>query len=443
MILGNGLWGHIRWNTLKSGLLLAGFLVLLAVYWFGLCLAFSAIMAPFEARLNDGTVSSALQLIVAAALRRATASWYVPWFLMLIWYAVAWQWYQRMISAATGAVHIERRKAPKLYNAVENLAISAGLPMPRVEIMETPELNAYAAGLAPDSATIAVTRGLLNALTPAELEAVLAHEMAHIKNRDVRLMVVALIFAGPITFLGGLVKFWWRSSSGSSSSGDGWSILWLLGRSRSRGESSSWEDCDDEDGLSVVAGFAAIVAGIIGFIIALLTLGATHISAVFCRFGISRAREFMADAGAVELTKNPDALISALSKISGRDHVPLASESLRAMMISSAFDDPSYIDSLMATHPPMSDRISSLVEYAGGRMMPERTTPPRARPVRSPSAMPAETMPAEAPWGRRAAIAPVSVGAADSSESDARPAFGRRVRQPRVGVPAGRLASTA
>jgi heat shock protein HtpX len=455
MILGNGLWGHIRWNTLKSGLLLAGFVVLLAIYWFGLCLAFSAVLAPFEARSNHGSVETALYLIAASASQRTLATWYVPVTLMVVWYAVAWRWHRRMISAATGAVHVERRKAPKLYNAVENLAISAGLPMPRIEIMETPELNAYAAGLTPDTATIAVTRGLLNTLTPAELEAVLAHEMAHIKNRDVRLMVVALIFAGPITFLGGLLKSWWQSNT--SASYDGWDILWFLGRRR-HSEGSSWEVVgDDESAVSAAAGFAAFVAGVIGLIIALLTLGATHISAVFSRFGISRAREFMADAGAVELTKNPDALISALSKISGRDHVPLASESLRAMMFSCAFDDQSFVDSLMATHPPMNDRITSLVDYAGGRMMPERTatarsTSPRTAPVwskpasatRQTAILSPATGATGSPWGRPSALVPEPVAvAAASSDSEIRPNFGRRVRQPKVGLQVSRYATTA
>jgi heat shock protein HtpX len=223
--------------------------------------------------------------------------------------------------------------------------------------METPALHGYAAGLGPDDATVAVTLGLLERLEPRELDAVLAHEMVHIRNRDVRLMVFALIFAGGITLGGNLLAHMLSARNGSS---------WSPG------------DFDDAD-YGVRAhhrhgglGAPAIVAVAGALLVAAATLALTHIGAIMTRLAISRAREFMADAGAVELTKDPDALISALAKISGHDYVPGASDTMSAMMISSSFDEDDMFDELFSTHPSVAARIAALSRHAGGISMPPR-----------------------------------------------------------------------
>ena len=396
----NGLYGHIRNNSLKSALLMAGFVVLVAVYWWAGCLVVTAIKFAFFDHMRAYTTWEAFDEIMALTTRAATSRWYVPVAIALGWFTVSSLFYQRMIRAATGAKAVERRAEPKLYNLVETLAISAGLPMPRVEIMETAELNAYAAGLTPGDSTVAVTRGLLDTLDKDELAAVLAHEMTHIKNRDVRLMVVALIFAGGITFLGDLVRsFFGRSSSGSDGqvvyvggdwgsggSGGGWGVSSSGGDGEGEGESS---------GLVWTAVLAALIAMVVGFVL----MGMAHVFAVMTQFAISRSREFMADAGAVELTKDPDALISALRRISGNDAVPCASEPLRAMMISRHVEDDGALDQMFASHPPVDARISSLEMYAGGREQARRRTPVVGAATRTAAAA------APAPVGFRAQIA--------------------------------------
>src|SRR5690606_13418608 len=123
---------------------------------------------------------------------------------------ISWFFHQRLISYATGARGISRREAPRLYNVLENLCISRGIPMPALQIIETPALNAYAAGLKEGEYVIAVTRGLMETLSDDELEAVLGHELTHIRNRDTQLMVIAIIFAGIFAFVADLVIRTWR-----------------------------------------------------------------------------------------------------------------------------------------------------------------------------------------------------------------------------------------
>jgi heat shock protein HtpX len=396
-----GLYGHIRNNSLKSALLLAGFVVLIAVYWWAGCLVVTAIKFAFFDRIKAHSTWEALDEILALTGQTAVARWYVPLAIAGVWFTFCWLFYQRMIRAATGARAVERREEPKLYNLVETLAISAGLPMPRVEIIETDALNAYAAGLTPAGSTVAVTRGLLDTLDKDELTAVLAHEMTHIKNRDVRLMVVALIFAGGITFLGDWLRSWFGRSNGDGdqvvyvggnwgggSSGGGWGV------------SSSGGGDGDNKGVAGAAVFAALIAVVVGFVM----MGMAHVFAMLTQFAISRSREFMADAGAVELTKDPDALISALRRISGNDDVPCSGEAMMAMMISRGGEADDALDRMFASHPPIEDRVSSLQTYAGGRSIARRLPASATQARTTPSVVPA-------PVGFRARVARRSAAA--------------------------------
>jgi heat shock protein HtpX len=406
MLPARGLYGHIRNNDLRSGALLAGFVVLVALFWFAWCLLYSAIFdgwlhAPRRPKPGQEIT---LAFLFAKAGARALAMWWLPIFGSIGWFGIAYAMHAALIRAATGARAITRLEAPRLYNLVENLAISRGLPVPRIEIMETEALNAYAAGLGPDDAVVAVTRGLLEKLEDDEFEAVLAHEMAHILNRDVRLMVVATVFAGGLTLVGSGISRMLKAASPS----DG--ITWFP-----RGSSRS----ADAKGPA-----AAVLAAIA---IAIVFLALTHLFALLTRFAISRAREFAADAGAVELTKNPDALIRALHKISGHDDMPDIDSNVRAMMISSRFDG------LFATHPPIEDRVAALVEHAGGRIEPVKR---KRRVVEPVTAAPGITETSRtSPWGRIGLPLPVSAPAPQPSPAGATPfaaepgpahSFGRR-----------------
>ena len=192
-----GLYSHIQANRLRSAILLAGFVVLLHVLLFSLLMIWSAFLG--------GT----FQEIVEGAWWQFRQSWPVAMIAAAVWFVIAYLTHQLLVRMATGARGVSRVEAPELYNTLENLCISRGITMPAPQIMETPALNAYASGLREGRYVIAVTRGLIETLTPDELEAVLAHELTHIRNRDAQLMVIAVIFAGIIGFFGDLVIRMW------------------------------------------------------------------------------------------------------------------------------------------------------------------------------------------------------------------------------------------
>jgi heat shock protein HtpX len=215
---------------------------------------------------------------------------------------------------------------------LENLCISRGIPMPKLKVMDSDALNAFATGLNPKQYSVTVTSGLLRALSDQEIEAVLGHELTHIRNGDVRMLVIAVIIAGVVSFFAELV-FRIVLQSGLS-----------FGGRRSRGS-------DGKGG-----GGAAILIGI-----ALIAI-AWGLSIVI-RFALSRSREYLADAGSVELTKNPDAMISALRKIEGRGELPGATSAVMEMCVDNPREG---FSDLFDTHPPVEKRIAALVQFAGG-----------------------------------------------------------------------------
>ncbi len=340
MLPAYGLYGHIRNNNIKSAVLLATFALYVALLWFVLCLVWVGLGAKFDPiiyRLANNTqyqpsFAQLLSLVLRASADLTLRYAFVPIAIVVTWFAIAFASHKAMIRAGTGAKPIVRSLEFDLYNMVENLAISAGLPMPTVEIVETDALNAYASGLGTTDATVAVTRGLLDTLSKDELEAVLAHEITHIKNRDVRLMVVAVIFVGILSYCA--------------------QVLWRAVWNRRPGQSLGLPEL----AIFAVAGAVACVAQLFG---------------VLTQFALSRTREFLADAGSAQLTKKPEALISALRAISGHDEIPGVPESLHAMMISSR------LDGLFATHPLVEERIAALERYAGAAVA--STSLPRRR----------------------------------------------------------------
>jgi heat shock protein HtpX len=350
MVQAYGLYGHIQANRLRSVLLLAGFVALLQALLFSLLLIWSAFLG--------GTFDE----IVAGAAWQYARSW--PWAMAgaFVWFVIAYFVHSSLISMATGAKSVTRTQAPKLYNALENLCISRGLPMPALQVIETPALNAYAAGLHEGQYVVAVTRGLVDTLADDELEAVLAHELTHIRNRDTQMMVIAVIFAGIFAFFGDMIIRGWDFPYG-------WSPTprrqrpW--GSSDSSDTTGGWTTGGDDRGdrsdggrSSSSGGGAAILAIAIAVAIILITWGVSTL----IRLALSRTREYLADAGSAELTKNPDALVRALRKIEKNARFDVPSR-MEAFFIENPVSG--RLSGLLSTHPPIADRIVALQRFAG------------------------------------------------------------------------------
>lgn len=330
-----GLYTHIASNRFRSMLLLAGLFMLVYVLVFAGALVAEVLID--SNRTVAFYLSHAFQdLKVAAPVATVVA---------IAWTVIAYFFHQSMIDAVTGGHAVTRQEQPRLYNLLENLCISRGITMPKLKIMESPALNAFATGLNPRQYSITLTTGLLEALDDKEIEAVLGHELTHIKNGDVQLMVVAVIIAGVVGFFGELffrlfTNFNW-SSGGSSSSGSS---------SSSRSSSSSG---------SKSSGGGAIIVIIIAIVLIVLAWLLSQV----VKLALSRSREYLADAGSVELTKDPDAMISALRKIEGRGELPGATSAVMELCV----DNPreGFAD-LFATHPSVQSRVDALVKFAGG-----------------------------------------------------------------------------
>src|SRR5712691_13363389 len=317
-----GLYTHIRANRIRSVFLLGGlfFLVYLLTY---------AGALTAEALTGDAS----LDWLLRAAWRDLLMA--LPFVTLgtALWILIAYKFHQAMIDAVTGGRDVTRKEAPRLYNLLENLCISRGIPMPRLKLVETGALNAFASGLNRKQYAISVTQGLLDNLDDAEVEAVLGHELTHIRNGDVRMMVIAVIIAGVISFFAELFfRMFFQPG-----------VSW-----RSRG--------GDSDRKGSGGAFFAIV-------IAVVLIALAWLLSIMIRFALSRRREFLADAGSVELTKNPDAMITALRKIEGRGELEGATSAVMEMCV----DNPreGFAD-LFATHPPIEKRIKALIEFAGG-----------------------------------------------------------------------------
>jgi heat shock protein HtpX len=365
-----GLYTHIASNKFRSMLLLAGLFVLIYVLVFA-----GALIA--EVMLDSGLT---LDFYLTAATRDLIRALPIATIASALWIVIAYFFHQKIIDAVTGGHDVTRQEQPRLYNLLENLCISRGIPMPKLKIMDSDALNAFATGLNQRQYAVTVTTGLLNALNDQEIEAVLGHELTHIRNGDVQLMVVAVIIAGVIGFFGEMV-FRVFFNTGFRFGG---------GRSSSSSSSSS-----DRKGGGGGAIFAVLIAA------ALIAL-AWALSQVV-RFALSRSREFLADAGSVELTKNPDAMISALRKIENRGELPGATSAVMEMCI----DNPreGFAD-LFATHPSVDSRVRALVKFAGGHdpgplaLPSDKTAPGDEQDQSAPAGQNAPS----GPWGDAAPV---------------------------------------
>ena len=344
-----GLYSHIQSNRRRSIALLIGlfFLIYVLVY---------AGALTAEALSVDADVDTLLQLAWNDLVHAA------PWATVgtALWVVIAYYFHQNMIDALTGGQEVQRKEEPRLYNILENLCISRGITMPKLKVMESDALNAFATGMSAKQYSITVTTGLINRLNDAEIEAVLGHELTHIRNGDVRMMVIAVIIAGVVSFFAELVF-----------------RLWFYNGFSFRGGRS-----DDRRGGG--AAFAILIA--VGLI------AVAYFLSFVIRLALSRSREFLADAGSVELTKNPDAMISALRKIEGRGELPGTTSAVMEMCI----DNPRQgFGELFDTHPSVDSRVAALVKFAGGHDPGPLALPPQASDADGQNDQP----PPSGPWG--------------------------------------------
>jgi heat shock protein HtpX len=316
-----GLYTHIQSNRRRSVMLLIGLFLLVYLMVFAGALLAEGYMGGNRS-FDSIIVRAWRDLIVALPFATIGAA---------IWIVIAWKFHQSMIDALTGGHEVTRVEQPRLYNLLENLCISRGIPMPKLKIMDSDALNAFATGLNQKQYSITVTSGLVNRMNDAEIEAVLAHELTHIRNGDVRMMVIAVIIAGVISFF---AEFFFR--------------VMFRGGFRA-GRSSGGDNKKGGGGAAILIAVALVaVAWFLSLVI---------------RFALSRSREFLADAGAVELTKNPDAMVMALRKIEGRGELPGVTSAVMEMCV----DNPrSGFADLFASHPSIDRRVDALVRMAGG-----------------------------------------------------------------------------
>lgn len=313
-----GLQAQISSNNRKSILLLIAFpaLILAAVFGVVFFLSFSEEGNPNPALASELFVETIPFVLIGVA----------------IWFLIAYFGHSKMIDMATGAHSLDRKSNMRVYNLTENLCMSVGMPMPKLHIIESPALNAFASGLNQKNYTVTLTRGIIDKLNDKELEGVIAHELMHIRNKDVRLLVITIVFVGIFSLV---VQIAFRS------------LLYggMSGRKK-----------DGKDG-----GAAMLVILIVSLVAYLLSL--------LFKFALSRKREYLADAGAAQMTRDPHALASALRKISGNHHVDnVKSEEVQQMFIENSPEDTSVgflggLGGLFATHPPIEKRIKLLEQF--------------------------------------------------------------------------------
>ena len=233
-----------------------------------------------------------------------------------------------IVMSMNGAREVDRNEEPVLYHVVEDMAMVAQIPMPRVYVIDDPGLNAFATGSNPQNAAVAVTSGLLDIMNREELEAVIGHEVSHIRNLDIRISTIAVALASAITLL-------------SSMAGR---MMWWGGASRSRRNSDR-----DSGGLEVIM-----------LVISLLAIVLAPLAATLVQLAISRQREFLADASSVELTRNPQGMINALLKLENSQPMTHHVDDASSALYINDPQKPGFLKKLFYTHPPISERIERL-----------------------------------------------------------------------------------
>ncbi|MDR0419974.1 MAG: M48 family metallopeptidase [Prevotellaceae bacterium] len=308
-----GIQTQKRINNFKSTLLLILFpcIILLLVWAF-----FQIIYGQFD---NDTNYN----LTHANSMFIETLPWVIG--ICLLWFLIAYFANTTIINMSTGSRPLERRDNKRIYNLVENLCIANNISMPKINIIDDDSLNAFASGINKKTFTVTLSRGIINKLNDQELEGVIAHELTHIRNRDVKLLIVSIVFVGIFSFL---TQMLFRTL--------------LYGNHRRSG--------NNKGGGAVVV-IVALALAVVGYLITIMM-----------RFAISRKREYMADAGGAEMTKNPLALASALRKISTDSRIETVTQKDVAQLF---IDNPLQkgIAGLFSTHPPIEKRIQILEQF--------------------------------------------------------------------------------
>lgn len=301
-----GLQSQIWSNNIKSVILL----ILFPLVFFVLAWIFFYFLSDAEYRTVEGTFN---QFLVT-----------IPWITIIVglWFIIAYFSHTSMINRATGSKPLERKENKRVYNIVENLCIAAGMTMPKVNVIEDDSLNAFASGLNKRNFTVSLSRGIISKLDDDELGTVVAHELTHIRNRDVRLLIVSIVFVGIFAF-----------------------ISEAMTRSMIYGRGGGKKDNK--------AQILILILSLVGLLLATLF-----------RFALSRKREYLADAGAAELTKNPLALASALEKVSQDATIEAVKrKDVAQMFIENPQLKKKSATALFATHPPIEKRIQILKQF--------------------------------------------------------------------------------
>lgn len=328
------MYTQIRRNNMMSIVLLLLFpLIILGTIW-----VFLALVNYFGTYYYDaqGNMVNVFNADIVNGYFVSTIPWVIGG--VGIWFLIAYFSNTAMIKQATGAKPLARRDNPRVYNIVENLCMTCGMDMPQINVIDDPQLNAFASGIDRKSYTVTVTTGLLQLLDDDELAGVIAHELTHIRNRDTRLLIISIIFVGIISAIMSIVVRMMYHA------------MWFGG--------GNSRDNEKGNGLSMLAVMLiGLVCSAVAYFFTLLT-----------RFAISRKREYMADAGGAELCGNPLALASALRKISGDPglgHVDR--EDIAQMYIihpkNMAQGVMSFANSLFSTHPSTESRIRILEQF--------------------------------------------------------------------------------
>lgn len=264
----------------------------------------------------------------------------LPWVVggVGVWFAIAYLTNTAMVRAATGARPLQRRDNPRVYNIVENLCMTCGMDMPQINIIDDPQLNAFASGIDKNSYTVTVTTGLLRLLNDDELAGVIGHELTHIRNRDTRLLITSIVFVGIISTVMSIV-------------------MRMLLNTMMFGGHSSRRDKEGNGNSVIIVMIVGVVCCAIAYIFTLLT-----------RFAISRKREYMADAGGAELCGNPLALASALRKISGDPALQdIGRDDVAQLFIihqqNLSGGVAGFFSSMFSTHPDTRKRIAILEQF--------------------------------------------------------------------------------
>ena len=309
-----GLQSQIRKNNTNSVLIL----ILFPVVFYGLTWLFFFFMSV--GMENE-------QLTIYDANRSFIST--IPWITIgvIVWFTIAWFTHTSIINSATNSKPLQRQENKRVYNLVENLCISTGMQMPKVNIIDDDSLNAFASGINSKTYSVTLSKGIIDKLADDELEAVIAHELTHIRNRDVRLLIISIVFVGIFGFI---TEMLFRSLR-----------FGRIGRGKKEGA---------------------------GIIIALLLALVGYLLASLFRFALSRKREYLADAGSAELTKRPQSLASALRKVSADPTIEAVKRKDVAQMF---IENPQETEqkstfsfaNLFATHPPIEKRIQLLEQY--------------------------------------------------------------------------------